>query len=154
MEDSSNSTVKLAAMVDEARDSIHDLIPLKTTTRESAGLGGGKRFTRKFQQFLDEPGLFMEVLRERRFSRKHWDGHVKRGRTDVRTGKDMRGMQVAWVECGCVERLGYRVVKRVVIERVNVVDVGVELLMSTKLVKQVLESELKTIARAVEGRKR
>ena len=84
----------------DARALIELAIPDKLVTKDPDGEIGGKRFTKAFERFLSSPPLIMQVLRERRFSRKHWELHWRRGRDD----RD-RQWQVPWVACGCVERL-------------------------------------------------
>src|SRR5438270_6271242 len=106
----------------DARALIELAIPDKLVTKDPDGEIGGKRFTKAFERFLSSPPLIMQVLRERRFSRKHWELHWRRGRDD----RD-RQWQVPWVACGCVERLGYRIVKGIVLERRTIQDLAHEL---------------------------
>lgn len=138
---------KLVDLIEDARAQIESKIPSKLNTKDPEGPMGGRRFTKQFSAFLDHPPLFMEILRERRYSRKHWEHHWRRGRED----RDLP-YQVKWVDCGCEERLGYRLVKGVVIERRTLGDVARTYKLTRLLAKRILESELQVIQNQVEAR--
>jgi hypothetical protein len=138
---------KLIEAIEDARAMIEVRIPERLNTKDPDGKALGKRFTKPFLNFLDHPPLFMQVLRERRFSRKHWEHHWRRGRE----GED-REWQVPWINCGCEERLGYRLVQGVVIERRTLGDMTRTYNLSRLLAKRILESELRVIFNQVEAR--